>query len=101
MYLVQMLLPLRDNEGRPFPAAPYAQLRAELVDRFGGVTCWQRAPASGLWEDEEGRQRDDLVLFEVMVESLDRDWWRACKARLERALRQDQLLVRVLPCEWL
>lgn len=38
MYLVQLLLPLYDNDGHPFPAAAYAELRAELTERFGGLS---------------------------------------------------------------
>ena len=102
MHLVQLFLPLRDNAGKPFPAARFAAVRAELTDAFGGVTAYQRAPATGLWEDgDEAVQRDDLVLFEVMVDVLDRDWWKRYAAELARRFRQEEILVRALPCEWL
>ena len=67
MYLVQILLPLYDNEGHEFEAAEYVRLRHELADRFGGVTAYTRAPARGVWKDETGgTSRDDIVIFEVM-----------------------------------
>ena len=49
MYLVQLLLPLYDNDGQAFDASEYVRLRAELADRFGGVTAYTRAPARGVW----------------------------------------------------
>ena len=77
------------------PPALFATVRAELTEAFGGVTAYQRAPATGLWEDgDEAVQRDDLVLFEVMVESLDRGWWRDYRRELERLFRQDEIVVR-------
>ena len=102
MYLIQLFLPLRDNGGNPFPPTMFGAVRAGLADAFGGVTAYQRAPATGLWEDDSDIvRRDDLVLFEVMAESLDRDWWRRYAADLAARFRQDEILVRALPCEWL
>ena len=102
MHLIQLFLPLRDNEGKAFAPATFAAVRDELTDAFGGVTAYQRAPATGLWEDGgDTVQRDDLVLFEVMVESLDRAWWKRYGADLADRFRQDEILVRAVPCEWL
>ncbi len=39
MQLVQILLPLLDNEGRRFQPAAYERIRAELIGRFGGLTA--------------------------------------------------------------
>ncbi len=50
MHLVQILLPLADNRGRPFPAAMLGDVRRELTERFGGLTAFTRAPAEGFWE---------------------------------------------------
>ena len=78
MYLVQILLPVYDNDGHPFEAAEYLRLRGELADRFGGVTAYTRAPARGVWKDETGEtSKDDIVIFEVMTQELDREWWTA------------------------
>jgi hypothetical protein len=102
MHLVQLFLPLRDNAGAPFPPTMYVAVRTELTDAFGGVTAYQRAPATGLWEDgNDALQRDDLILFEVMVEPLDRRWWKRFAAALAQRFRQEEILVRALPCQWL
>ena len=85
MYLVQILLPVYDNQGHAFEPVDYVQLRAELADRFGGVTAYTRAPARGVWKGDTGETtRDDIVIFEVMADRLDRDWWAALRRRLER-----------------
>ena len=98
--LVQLLLPLRDQQGAAFPAGHYAALRAELTERFGGLTAYTRAPAEGLWaEDDAPPERDDIVVYEVMVDALDRDWWRATRERLARQFEQEELVVRALPME--
>jgi hypothetical protein len=95
MYLIQLLLPLYNNAGERFPKKLYGQVRDELFDRFGGLTAYTRAPASGLWQaDEERTVRDDLVIYEVMVEDLDEKWWRDYRSELEKRFRQEALVVR-------
>jgi hypothetical protein len=100
IHLVQLLLPLFDNAGRPFPAAHYTAVRDELTERFGGLTAYTRAPAQGLWQEPEGPpKRDDIVVYEVMTDTLDRDWWREYRRTLERRFAQDELVVRIQEVE--
>lgn len=100
MYLVELFLPLRDNRGQPFPAALYETVRVELAEQHGGVTAFTRAPARGLWADDDGSvQRDDVVLFEVVVDHLDRGWWGRYRETLEARFRQDEVLVRATAVE--
>lgn len=95
MYLIQMLLPLYDNDGKPFPTALYSEVRAEMVERFGGLTAYARAPASGLWQEDQGQTvRDDLVIYEVQSPRLDRIWWQDYRTTLEKRFEQDALMVR-------
>ncbi|HET7401275.1 MAG TPA: hypothetical protein VFJ62_05820 [Usitatibacter sp.] len=94
-HLVQILLPAWDPEGQRFPAALYARVKDELAERFGGLTAYARAPAEGLWEEGAGeRQRDDIVVYEVMDEELDSAWWMRYRQELERRFRQRELVVR-------
>lgn len=99
LFLVQLLLPLRAPDGTALPAEPYARLTAELTARFGGLTAYTRAPAEGLWDDGAERVRDDIVVYEVMADALDRAWWAALRRRLERELRQDELVIRASAAE--
>ena len=99
MRLVQILLPTHDNAGEPFPHALFAQVRAELTDAFGGVTAYLRAPATGLWDEGEQVVRDDIVIYETMVDRMDESWWLDYRGRLERRFRQDEIVIRALPME--
>jgi hypothetical protein len=93
-YLIQILLPLYDNAGNRFPEEAYTEVRSDLTDRFGGLTAYSRSPAEGLWARGVQTKIDDIVVFEVMVQALDRDWWRDYKQQLERLFRQDKLVLR-------
>ena len=45
MYLIQLLLPLYDNEKQPFSRSYFEAVRNELTNQFGGVTAFVRSPA--------------------------------------------------------
>ena len=95
MHLVEILLPLRDAEGKPFERGMYDSLARELTDRFGGLTAHTRAPAAGVWKEDSGAtQRDDIIVYEVMVESLDPHWWAELRRQLEARFRQEELVIR-------
>lgn len=98
MHRVEIFLPLADNEGRRFPRDAYRGVREQLVARFGGVTAFTRAPAEGVVVDGDDAVRDDIVIYEVMTDALDRAWWRGFRAALERDFRQDEILVRATEC---
>ena len=99
MHLVQLLLPLRDQDGKPFPRSQYRKIREELTERFGGLTAYTRAPAEGLWDLGDEVAFDDIVVYEVMASDLDRQWWRQYREGLERAFDQDELVVRAQAIE--
>jgi hypothetical protein len=102
VHLIEILLPLADNEGRPFAADLHSEVRDELVEHFGGVTAFTRSPAEGLWKEGDGEaDRDDIVILEVMADWLDRGWWRTYRAELERRFRQDEIVVRAREVELL
>ena len=100
MHLVQLLLPVCDNQGRPYARALFDRIRSELTERFGGVTLYRRAAAEGTWKDPAGGVDDDpVIMAEVMCESLERDWWSRYRAQLARELGQKELVARALPIE--
>lgn len=97
-YLIELFLPLADPRRRGFDSSKFERIRAELTDRFGGLTAYVRAPAQGLWKPARGRVvRDDVVIYEVMADRLDRVWWRNYRKALEREFDQDELVVRATP----
>lgn len=100
MHLVQILLPLYDNSGMPFPRNEYTRVRDTLAEKFGGITTYVRSPAEGIWKETPTMTvRDDIVIYEVMTEVLDRDWWRDYRKKLAGRFRQDMLIVRVSEVE--
>lgn len=98
MFLIQLLLPLTDNEGNAFAPEAFDRVRGELTDRFGGVTAFLQSPARGVWKtSEDGRtDQDQLVLVEVMTQDLNRAWWQAYRRELEARFRQESIVVRAL-----
>ena len=99
MHLVQILLPIVDRRGSPPAATLYETTRLELIERFGGLTAYSRAPAKGFWKDEGRTERDDVIVLEVMAAALDRAWWRAYRRRLETRFAQEEVIVRALAME--
>ena len=95
MQLVQIFLPLYDNNEQLFAKSLYDDLRNKLKDRFGGITFYRNTPAEGLWKDETGKTNyDELIIAEVMVKDLDKEWWKQFKRNLTQIFRQDEILIR-------
>ena len=94
MFLVEILLPLRDEQGQQFPPGLYDNLAQQLTHRFGGVTAFSRSPAEGRWKSDAGTEHDDIVVLEVMAESLDRQWWSQLRKDLMGRFRQEDIVIR-------
>lgn len=102
MYLIQLLLPLYGRHDQALPRHLFREVGDALVARFGGLTAFTRAPATGFWQENEVHtERDEVVVYEVMVETLDRSWWADYRSTLAARFEQDELVVRVWPIEML
>lgn len=100
MHLVQLLLPVLDQQRQAYPRILYDGLVHRLTEQFGGVTAYTRAPATGLWEASSGETvRDQVVVYEVMVEELDHRWWAVLRVELEDRFCQDEVVVRAQTIE--
>ncbi len=99
MKLIEIFLPLTDNAGRKLRTELFAQTRREVIERFGGLTAYSRSPARGFWKDKGETARDEIVVFEVMAQRLERGWWRDYRRALEKRFRQEEIVVRVLDCD--
>jgi hypothetical protein len=97
MHLVQILLPLFDNNGEALGEDLFTVVRSELSERFGGLTAFTSAPAQGLWKSQGQTQHDEIVVFEVMAPHIDTNWWRGYRKDLERRFRQDTIIIRQHP----
>lgn len=100
-HLVQILLPTQMRDGAPVAAEQFARVRVELTERFGGVTAYSRSPATGLWkrEDDDHIERDQVIMVEVVVEALDREWWARYREALETRFGQEEVHARALAME--
>jgi hypothetical protein len=94
MHLVEIFLPLNDNDGRPLGTEKFAAVREQLTARFGGLTAFSRSPAQGTTSEGGKTVHDEIIVFEVMAETLDASWWKSYRLQLEREFRQDEIVVR-------
>jgi hypothetical protein len=97
--VIEMFLPLQDNSGQPQPSGLFDEVMKTLTDKFGGVTTYARGPAEGRWKDGKQTVMDDIVVFEIMAEHVDRGWWQSYKAKLEQQFKQDTILIRMTDSE--
>ena len=51
MFVIDILLPLPDERGQPFPAQSYDRLDQLLTERFGAVTSFSRSPGESRWKN--------------------------------------------------
>jgi hypothetical protein len=99
-FLVQILLPRRSNGNADSRDASFAQTRAELVERYDGVTAYLRSPAQGAWTSPDGRiERDEVVMIEVVTDRFERAWWRLYAETLAERFQQEAIHIRALPAE--
>ena len=101
MYLIQILLPLYDNEGRAFDRQSHDRVRDELTKKFGGVTAFRSSPAEGVWKEGGEVSHDAIIIYEVMSKELERAWWANYRAELETRFRQERMIVRATLIEQL
>jgi hypothetical protein len=96
MHLIEIFLPLDTNDGTVQPAELFRREREQLADQFGGVTAFIRNPAKGIsLLGGNERSEDDIIIYEVMVEAVDRLWWQSYKRDLEERFQQEEILIRV------
>ena len=93
MHLVQLFLPLHDNDKHKFPAEYFDSVRRDLTNRFGGVTAFLRSPAVGLWKTDSDVSHDEVVMFEVMTPDLEENWWFEYRTQLQKKFRQEEILI--------
>ena len=94
MHLIEILLPVADNNGRRFEWTMFARIRDELTRHFGGVTAFTRAPAQGSNAAGSTVVHDDIVVVEVMADTLDTKWWATYREWLERDFVQEEIVIR-------
>ena len=94
-FLVQILLPVFDNKDSRIPQSQLRRVSDELLEKFGGVTAYTRAPAKGFWQDKGRVAKDEVIIVETMAPRRYLVWWRQYQKELEKRFRQEKIIIRV------
>lgn len=102
-YRFELLIPLADNQGRPFSWPKIGRVGNTLLRRFGGCRCQPLAPHLGLWAAQGIVYREGLLMFTVDAPRSDEslDWMLAYKQRLGRQFGQLEIYLAVTELLWL
>ena len=70
------------------------------MELYEGVTAYVRSPAKGAWIAPDGHEeQDDVIMVEVLVDALDRNWWHQYREQLATRFGQKQIHIRFMPAE--
>ena len=102
-YRFEILIPLADNEGRPFPWSKIERVGTTLLRRFEGCRCQPMAQHLGLWKFQGIVYREGLLLFTVDAARGDPslEWMLAYKQRLKKQFNQLEIYLAVTDLLWL
>jgi hypothetical protein len=102
-YRFELLIPLADNKGRPFPSSKIEGVGNTLLQRFAGCRCQPYSPYLGTWKHRGHLYRDNLLLFLVDAPRSDESltWMLAFKERLKRQFHQLEIYLAVSELLWL
>ena len=100
MYLVSYSSPSLTMTGGASPTANFERCATSwsTVRRTHGLHPFDRRRTVARRSERYGI-RDEIVVYEVMCETVDRAWWSNYRATLERRFRQDELVIRVQQVE--
>ena len=92
--LYQLYLPLTYNDGRSIEEEKFNLTRQELIDRFGGLTTTPPGfPLEGWWHSAGMVVRDDIVMWTVVTQSDENEFFVAYKELLKQRFVQDMIYV--------
>ena len=96
----EILLPLKSNDGQPFPESLLVDVVVELERQFGAVSS-ETQVIRGLWEKEGMTFRDELVRVFVDVPDLpeNRQFFLEFKQRLKTLFGQLDIWMTTYPIE--
>ena len=101
MYLIELFLPLADNNNQAFESEYFEEVQQHLTEKFGGLTAFTRNPAEGLWKQGKSSKvhHDNIIIFEVFASTLDKPWWKRYKEELKTTFQQKDLIIKVVKIE--
>jgi len=91
-FITQVLIPKRDNLGRPFDRETYSAFHARMIRRFGGWT--RKGQAEGAWLSPSGLLfTEHHWVYEVGHPHSDLRFWQAEKKRLQEEFDQESIWI--------
>lgn len=91
-FITQILLPKRDNLGRPFARRKYAAFHARMLRKFGGWT--RKGQAEGAWLSPSGRLfQEEHWVYEIGHARRGLRFWQAEKERLKEEFEQEEIWI--------
>jgi inorganic pyrophosphatase len=95
--LIQLFLPLNQKNGKAFPKSYFEEVKQSLTKKFLGLSVYTNEPADGYWENDSNKIVEDrVIIYEVMANEIDLDFWKHYRATLEKQFKQDVIVVRCL-----
>jgi hypothetical protein len=89
-FITQVLLPKRDNLGRPFGREHYPAFHARLIRRFSGWT--RKGQAEGAWLGTSGTlYMEEHWVYEIGHSRRNLGFWKAEKERLKVEFGQEEI----------
>jgi hypothetical protein len=102
MQLIELFLPVYNNENQKFPKELFKQTYDELINEFGGLTAYTRASVQGFWQNEDDKVIvDELIIYEIIDDHFSSNYWYNYRVRLEKRFQQERLIVRTYPIKLL
>lgn len=97
---IEILLPLRFNNGQPVPSELVAQTLLEIETRFGAVSS-ETQTIQGLWQHQGQSYRDDLTRIFVDVADLPENiaFFRELKETLKQRFDQIDIWMTTYPVD--
>lgn len=102
-YRFELLIPLADNQGRPFAWANIERVSATLLRRFEGCRSQPLTPYLGMWRFRGKEYREGMLLFTADAPRSDESlaWVLSFKERLKRQFKQVDIYLAVTELLWL
>lgn len=98
VHVIQLVLPLYDEAAAATPADHRHDIvKAELTRHFGAVMTYTRSLCEGRWQKGGHGNRNAMVIYEVMSQLMDAQWWNWYQKALKARFRQVEVLIRELP----
>ncbi len=89
-FITPILLPKRDNLGRPLPKSAYRPFHVRMLRRYQGWT--RKGIAEGAWLSPAGDSyADEHWIYEIGHSQPDLRFWQAEKERLKTEFDQEEI----------